>query len=81
MIFVVPIALRYSSCVFFLVIAVVSNPDEESISIAMLPTPPVAPVTTIGPISGVCLFSFILNIASPAAKPAVPIAIAVLVSV
>ena len=60
MMFDVPIDFRYSSCVFFLVTAVVSKPEAESMSIAILPTPPVAPVTTMGPISGVCLFNFIL---------------------
>ncbi len=45
-------------------------------STAMLPTPPVAPVTTIGPFAGVCPLCSMRWIASAAVKPAVPIAIA-----
>ena len=43
---------------------------------AMLPTPPVAPVTTMGPPAGACSLRSIKWMASAAVKPAVPSAMA-----
>ena len=45
-------------------------------STARQPTPPVAPVTTTGPLSGVVPLRASASTASAAVKPAVPIAIA-----
>ena len=69
--------LERNSCWLCLPVkAVTSYPFDERISMAMLPTPPVAPVTTIGPCSGDCLFSSIRTTAIAAVNPAVPMAIA-----
>jgi len=45
-------------------------------STARLPTPPVAPLTTTGPLAGVRPFSSMRTMPSAAVKPAVPSAIA-----
>jgi len=68
---------RYSSASGLLLTATTSKPSPTSKSMAKLPTPPVAPVTAIGPWSGSRPFSCRRWIARAAVKPAVPSAMAV----
>ena len=70
-----PGPISQSNCWTLRVIACAAKPARVRISTLSEPTPPVAPVTTIGPISGVCPLRIICNSDSAAVKPAVPSAI------
>ncbi|MNN01461.1 hypothetical protein D3C81_1140780 [compost metagenome] len=71
-----PRSRSIASCAALPVLAVTSKPSFERMSTAMLPTPPVAPVTRTEPFSGVSPLRSSSSAESAAVKPAVPMAMA-----
>ena len=72
---IAPSEVRKDSCSFFPVQATTEYPALAKIATATEPTPPVAPVTKISPLSGVTPCSTRPSTERPAVKPAVPITI------
>ena len=67
-----PRAVNFAASANFPVLATTSKPSFTSKAQAMIPTPPVAPVTSTFPASGVMPLSNSLFTQSPAVRPAVP---------